>query len=151
MSWYRFTQAILFFFLLTFIASVSSDGLSELQSSIVQQSDESESLPTTSRSSSVIGSAKINDLLNDNFHNGTLRLDFSTGWYEDYDSSAIRLLDHLLSPNGEHLRDSVRQIIVPWYAGDTIGHFVDFTSPDEFNNSRLVDLVAEANNLQSLR
>ena len=151
-----FTRATLYSFLAV-IASVAVSGandhpLSDSQWPIVPQNHDSYSLSLTPDPYLSAGSPIINELLDDNFRDGTLTLDFSTGWYEDYTSPASQLLEYLLSIHGEQLRDNVRQIVVPWYAGDMEPeNIVDFTSPCVYNESQFVDLVAKVKNLRSLR
>jgi hypothetical protein len=151
-----FTRATLYSFLAV-IASVAVSGandhsLSDSQWPIVPQNHDRYSLSLTHDLYLSAGSSIINELLDDNFRNGTLTLDFSTGWYEDYTSPASQLLEYLLSRHGEQLRDNVRQIVVPWYAGETEPeNVVDFTSPCVFNESQFVDFVAKVKDLKSLR
>jgi hypothetical protein len=151
-----FTRATLYCFLVV-IASVAVCGandhpLSDSQWPLVPRIHDSYSLSLTSNPYLSVGPSEISELLDDNFRNGTLTLDFSTGWYEDSTSPASLLLEYLLSKYGEQLRDSVRQIVVPWYAGDMEPeNIVDFASPSVFNESQFVDFVAKLKNLKSLR
>ena len=155
MSGPYFTHATLYSFLAV-ITSVAVSGandhpLSDSQWAIVPQNHDSYSLSWPSDPYLSAGSSAISELLDDNFRNGTLTLDFSSGWYEDYTSPASQLLEYLLSTHGEQLRDNVRQIAVPWYAGDMEPeNIVDFTSPCVFNESQFVDFVAKVKNLKSL-
>jgi hypothetical protein len=151
-----FTRGTLYSFLAV-IACVAVYGandhpLSDSQWPIVPQNHDSYSLLLTPDPYLSAGPSEISELLDDNFRNGTLTLDFSTRWYKNSTSPASQLLEYLLSKRGEQLRDNVRQIVVPRYAGDMEPeNIVDFMSPSVFNESQFMDFVAKVKNLKSLR
>lgn len=151
-----FTRAILYSFLAVIasvvVSSANDHPVSDSQWPIVPQDHDSYSLSLTSDPYLSVGPSEISKLLDDNFRNGTLTLDFSTGWDEDSTSPASQLLEHLLSKHGEQLRGNVWQIVVPRYAGDMeTENIVDSTSPSVFNESQFVDFVAKVKNLKSFR
>lgn len=94
---------------------------------------------------------KISDLLDDNLHNGSLTLDFSKEDENQYNSSAEQILVYLLSPDGELIRDTIWEIIVPFFHGEWVEDNEGQTSWRPCNESLLVDFVAKVNNLESFR
>jgi hypothetical protein len=143
-------------FLLAFVVIVSGDGgtrPADTQTSIVHSNDKTAGNLLRSSLLETAGlrptfDTTINDLLDSNFHNGTLTLDFSIGSYGEDDPSATQLLDYFLSPNGEQIRDTVLEIIIPWFPGDMIE---DIDGLSGFNESQLLDFLAKVNNLEILR
>lgn len=94
---------------------------------------------------------EINDLLDENLHNGTLTLNFFGRNGDPENSSAVALLGYLLSPEGDETRTTIREIIIPWAPGSTVGSF-EYWSPEyNYNESQLLDFVARVDNLESFR
>lgn len=94
---------------------------------------------------------EINDLLDENLHNGTLTLDFSGRDGDPDNSSAVALLGYLLSPEGEKIRTTIREIIIPQAPGSIVGDFEYWSPEHSYNESQLLDFVARVDNLESFR
>jgi hypothetical protein len=94
---------------------------------------------------------EFNDLLDENLHNGTLALDFSPTDDHPDNSSAVVLLGHLLSPEGDEITATIREIIIPWAPSSIIEDFEYWNPEHSYNESQLLDLVAKVENLKSFR
>jgi hypothetical protein len=94
---------------------------------------------------------EINDLLDENLHNGTLTLDFSGRDGDPDNSSAVVLLGYLLSSEGDEIRITIREIIIPQAPSPMVGDFEYWSPEHSYNESQLLDFVARVDNLESFR
>lgn len=108
------------------------------------------SLSKTARLS-LTSSAEINDLLDENFDDGTLTLDFSSRGDDQDSCSAVELLGYFLSSDGKELRTTVHAIIIPWLPTVMDEDLEDFALERSYNESQLLDFVAKVENLENFQ